>query len=324
LSVSPDARADPVASYLAGLAPASRRTQRSVLRSVARLLEGDGAEPEDICWEHLDYRQLAALRAQLVASKSPATANHVLCTLRRVVKECWRLELIDTERYLRLCDVDPVRGAARPAGRALTDTEIRRLLEACRRDWRPATAARDVAIVGLLFGSGLRRAEAAALRIEHWDPKRVEIEVATAKGARPRTAYPASWAAAALDDWLCVRGRSPGPLLRACDVAGAVLERGMSGEAIRRRLRHRAAQAALEAVRPHDGRRSYISALLQVTDLSTAALAAGHAKTTSTLRYDRRPAARVAKAAATLSLDDASAAPACSDHRRLVLEPSVH
>jgi len=149
-------------------------------------------------------------------------------------------------------------------------------------------------------------------------------EVATAKGAQPRTAYPAPWAAAALDEWLCVRGRSPGPLLRACDAAGAVLEGGMSGEAIRRRLRRRAAQGALEAVRPHDGRRSYISALLQVTDLSTAALAAGHAKTTSTLRYDRRPATRVATAAATLSLDDASAAPACSGPGRLVLEPSVH
>jgi integrase len=303
LPVKGRTRADPVATYLAGLAPASRRTQRSVLRTLARLLGGEGAAPTSIAWERLEYRQLAALRAQLVASKSPATANHILCTLRRVFKECWRLELIDTERYLRLCDLDPVRGAAWPMGRALCNTEVRRLLEACRGDDRRATAARDAAIVALLFGSGLRRAEAGALELADWDPKRVEITVKAAKGARHRIAYPAPWAAEALEEWIDLRGRAPGPLLRACDAAGAVLERGLGGEAIRRRLRQRAQQAGLGPVRPHDGRRSYISALLEVTDLATTALAAGHKKTTSTIRYDRRPAARAAKAAGTLSLD---------------------
>lgn len=304
--VDPSTAVDPVAMYLRGLAPASRRTQASVLNTVARLLHGREAAAKDIAWDRLTYAQLAALRNQLIASRAPTTANHVLCTLRRVLKEAWRLELIDTERYLRLCDLDAVRGASRPAGRALGASEIRRLLQACRADPRPTTAARDAAIVALVVGTGLRRAEAAALHLAHWDPLHVEIEVAVAKGSRPRSAYPAPWAAALLEEWVAVRGAAPGALLRACDAAGVVLEQGLGGEAIRRRLARRAEQAGLDPVRPHDGRRSYITALLCVTDLSTAALAAGHQKTSSTLRYDRRPAARVAAAAARLSLEEAA------------------
>ena len=61
--------------------------------------------------------------------------------------------------YMRAVDVRPVRGSRLPAGRALDTGEIVALFAACNDDTNAGT--RDAAMLSLLYGGGLRRAEAA-------------------------------------------------------------------------------------------------------------------------------------------------------------------
>ena len=59
--------------------------------------------------------------------------------------------------------VRPVRGSRLPAGRALDIGEITTLFAACNDGTRAGT--RDAAMLSLLYGGGLRRAEAAAIQV---------------------------------------------------------------------------------------------------------------------------------------------------------------
>jgi integrase len=271
---------------------------------VAVALLGPGHEPEELDWASLTYADTAMVRAELAERLSPASVNQTLSAMRRVLKETWRLGMIDVEQYHRARDLDPVRGSSPPAGRAVRGDELRLLLEVCRADRRAVLGARDGAVIGLLFGGGLRRAEAAALSLADFDAGGGSLAVpgATAKGHRPRTVWLAPWAAEHLEAWTAVRGEVPGPLLLASDRYGHLLQRGIGGEQIRRLLARRAAEAGLGPVTPHDGRRTYISAMLEVTDLSTVSMAAGHRRVATTAGYDHRPADRAARAARRLTL----------------------
>jgi site-specific recombinase XerC len=78
-------------------------------------------------------------------------------------------------------------------------------------DRRTATGARDAALLELLYGCGLRRAEVVALDLADYDHADGSLRV-RGKGNKERRAYLAAGAQAALDDWLQLRGDTPGPL----------------------------------------------------------------------------------------------------------------
>src|SRR5438445_11074544 len=154
----------PVAVYLARLALSSRRTMHAALNSIAGLLSEDRYDAWSLAWEKLRYRHTTAVRALLADGRyAPSTANRHLAALRGVLKECWRLGYVSAEGFQRAAALEPVRGSRLPRGRALQPGELRSLFAACEDDDRkkPAMAARDAAILALLYGSGLRRAEAA-------------------------------------------------------------------------------------------------------------------------------------------------------------------
>src|SRR5438094_5361863 len=157
----------PVAVYLARLAPSSRRTMHAALNSIAGLLSDDRCDAWSLAWEKLRYRHTTAVRALLADGRyAPSTANRHLAALRGVLKECWRLGYVSAEDFQRAADLEPVRGSRLPRGRALQPGEVRALFAACEDDDRkkPAMAARDAAILALLYGSGLRRGEATKKR----------------------------------------------------------------------------------------------------------------------------------------------------------------
>ena len=75
-------------------------------------------------------------------------------------------------------------------------------------------AARDAAILALLYGSGLRRAEAVGLDISDYDPEGGTLKV-RGKGNKERLAHLGDASQAALDAWLFLRGTAPGALFVA-------------------------------------------------------------------------------------------------------------
>ena len=158
----------PAALYLARLAPSSRQTIRCVLGGVAQTLSAGRHTLWSLPWHQVRYPQMSALRAHLAATYAPATANLYMTAVRGVLAECWQLGLLSAEEKARACNLPSIRGERLPAGRAVAVGELRALLRACAED-RDPNAHRDAALVGILYGSGLRRAEASALDLSDLD-----------------------------------------------------------------------------------------------------------------------------------------------------------
>jgi len=225
----------PVAVYLARLAPSWRRTMRAALDAIARLLIDDDRDALSLDWTQLRYRHTTAVRALLADGRyAPSTANRHLAALRGVLKECWRLGYVSAEDFQRASDLEPVRGSRVPRGRALQPGEVRALFAACddfESENKPAMAARDAAILALLYGSGLRRAEAVDLELADYDLDAGTLKV-RGKGNKERLAHLGGPSQAALDAWLVVRGAWPGPLFVAINKGGRLGRVGMSGQAM--------------------------------------------------------------------------------------------
>ncbi len=294
-----EAETNPAAVYLASLAPSGRRTMAARLTAAAQLMGGD---PRAVDWSALRFEHVTALRSRLSElGRAPASVNATLSALRGVARAAWQLGKMTAEDYHRIAGVKNVRGSRLPAGRALTPGEIGALLDTCAGD-ETAAGARDAAVIALLYGAGLRRSEAAALDLVHYDSVAGELKV-RGKGDMERLVPLEAGVTAALDDWLSVRGVSVGPLLCPVRKGGRVELRRMSAQAIYDALLKRASAARIPSLSPHDLRRTFASDLLDVSgDVSAVQKLLGHANVQTTMRYDRRGEMAKRKAISLLHL----------------------
>ncbi|HEX6068191.1 MAG TPA: tyrosine-type recombinase/integrase [Longimicrobiaceae bacterium] len=291
---------DPVAVYLAQLAPNSRRAVRSDLARIAALLSRADADLHALPWHRLRYEHVAAIRQRLAEEYAPASANRMLSSLRGVLRECWNLGLLSGDEYHRAIRVKPVKGSRLPAGRALSAGEIRTLFRACAHDPRPA-GARDAALLAVLYGAGVRRAEAVQLDLADFAPDSGELRVRSGKGNKDRLTYVQGLGCTAVEVWLQLRGRDPGPLFVPIHRSGRVRMRRMREQSIYDILKRRAAAAGIPSFSPHDLRRTFAGDLLDAgADISTVQQLLGHASVTTTQRYDRRGEATKRRAASLL------------------------
>jgi site-specific recombinase XerD len=276
----------PAEVYLSALGPGSRRAMRASLAVIAEAA-APGRPVEFFPWHELRYEHTQALRARLAERYAPATANKALCALRGVLKECWRLGRMSAEHYHRAADVKGVLGQRLPAGRMLASGEVRALFESCGAESGPR-ARLDAALLGLLVGVGLRRAEVVALEVADYDASAGELRV-RGKRNKERLVPVVNGAADALTDWIAVRGNAPGPLFCPVHRSGRISLRSMTSQAVYARLLRRAAVAGVRKFSPHDLRRTNISTLLDAgADISSVQRLAGHANVATTMRYDRR------------------------------------
>jgi site-specific recombinase XerD len=275
----------PVAVYMAGLAAGSRRTQVAAVRIIAMLVRAEATEMT-LPWWALDYAHTSAIRSTLAERFAPATANRMLAALRGVLKATFRLGLIDSDRMTRACSVEPVRGSRVMKGRALSKGELLSLFEAC--DPKTHGGARNAALLGLLYGGGLRRAEIVGLDLADFDAPTGKL-VVRGKGNKERTAWVTNGSRDALDAWLLYRGAEPGPLFVPVTKSGVIERRRMTDGAVAELVRRLARKSKIAAFSPHDMRRTFIGDMLDAgADIATVQQLAGHASPTTTSRYDRR------------------------------------
>ncbi|HJS17160.1 MAG TPA: tyrosine-type recombinase/integrase [Anaerolineales bacterium] len=318
---------NPAVVYITSLpAETGRRTQAQALGVIARIL---GTDVNHLDWGKMRYQHTAAIRARLAQSYSPATANKMLSALRQTLKQAWLLGQITAEDYHRAVELEPVIGETLPAGRELSQGELKALIEACQADTTPA-GTRDAAIIGMMYAAGLRRDEMISLSLSDYDPDTGKL-VLTGKQNKQRTAYITNGAADALNDWIAVRGPKVGAIFVEVNKSGKVLiEReamivkpfrkvggvdmpnkkagqtifrggALTSQAIYNMLQKRAEEAGVKSFSPHDLRRTFISHLLDKgADIATVSRMAGHANVQTTARYDRRPEEAKRKAAELL------------------------
>lgn len=293
---------NPAAVYLAGLAAGSQPAMRGALDTIARIITGGETTTYlDIPWHALRFQHTAAIRARLAAgSYSHNTVNKMLAALRGTLKAAWKLGLLPAEEYQKAVSIESVKGESVPAGRSLQSGELMALLHSC--DQTPL-GIRDAAILSLLYGCGLRRAELVALNVGDYDPSAAEAGAGTlrvrGKRNKVRLVPVVRGAAAALHDWLAIRGCEAGPLFRG--VGNRNRGGPLTTQAIWKMVQTRAKAAGIPALSPHDFRRTFVGDLLdRGADIVTVQKLAGHTDVSTTARYDRRGEAAKQRAAELL------------------------
>jgi site-specific recombinase XerD len=278
---------NPAVVYLESLSTGSYWAIRHSLETIADILAGEDADPWTFPWHELRYQHTARVRRELLHRYAPATVNKMLSSLRGVLKNAWRLDLMDAETYGRAVAVENVRAKVQPKGQAVEHEDLAALFEVCAEDESPA-GRRDAAMFAVLYGGGLRRAELCGLDLADFDPQDCALTV-RGKGRRERTVYLPESVCRHLQAWIEVREEEPGPLFCPVRMTGEVPISRLRGETLWYILKRRQKEAGLEGITPHGMRRSYVSRLLEAgVDLLTVQQLVGHADAVTTARYDRR------------------------------------
>lgn len=292
---------NPALVYLGKLTPKARRVQRDALNVIANILQ-PRADFMAIPWQSVEYQHAQKIRADLATRYSAASVNRMLSALRETSKQAWLLGFTSADQYLRLAQVERVRGSTIPAGRELTSGEVKALMTVCMDDNSPA-GFRDAAIIAWMVSSGgPRRHEVPKVDLADLDVETGLIKL-TGKGNKQRTNYIENGALDAMLDWLQVRGNEPGPLFIPINKSGRMNFDRMTDQAIYGMLQKRGKQAGIKDFSPHDLRRTFISDMLEAgADIATVAKLAGHSNVTTTARYDRRPEQAKKKATQRLTI----------------------
>jgi integrase/recombinase XerC len=191
--------------------------------------------------------------------------------------------------------VDGVRApkAAKPLPKALSVDHAVALAEHVSEQGDARLAARDHAMVELLYGAGLRVGELTGLDAQASDAAAGWVDLANAeaqvlgKGSKRRNVPVGTAASQALRAWLAVRSELAG----ADEPALFVSRRGtrLTASQVRSRLKQLALQAGLPThVHPHMLRHSFASHLLQSSgDLRAVQELLGHANISTTQVYTK-------------------------------------
>ncbi len=279
--------ADPASLYLAQLSPGSRRVVAASLHLIADVLSGGDHNAFTYPWASARYKDAARLRSWLCDTYSPATVGRVLVAWRCVLRETFRLGLLGSDDFLRARDIRAPRQEQSRPRRLLSSWEVAALL--CLHGTE-AFYVRDIALVAVLAGTGIRRQEASRLLVDDYDAVSGTLTVRRGKGGRRRDLLLPVRLRPRLERWLRRRGPADGPLFCAVSSAGRVLNRPLSLEGVTFALKRLATRAGVEPFSPHVLRRWFASSVLNwgVDTLTVQALL-GHAPGTTTIsRYDLR------------------------------------
>ena len=157
----------PVDSYLLRLSESSRRGMRIALKNISEISSGKPVDPYEFDWAALQYTDTIQIREQVAKRFSLHTANYHLCALRGVLKECWRLQLMSHGDYASAVDFQQIRGDDKEAGRVLSLDELVKLFRICQGD-KTTAGVRDAAMLAVLYGCRVRRAELVALYVDDY------------------------------------------------------------------------------------------------------------------------------------------------------------
>lgn len=260
---------------------ASQATARSALNAAARCL--GQSDFSDLDWA-LTFADASLIRAG-VNMLEPGWAKTVWSAVRQTVVIARSLRLIDAETSADILAIPGPRGGGGGLGRTPTDDEVSDLLDVARND-RTLRGQRDLAVLALLAGCGLRRAEAASVDVADWCPSSGRLTVTSGKGRRYREVPAPFWAADAIDDWLThVDG---GNLLRSVNRWGSV-GGPISGHAINEVVARLADGVGMAPLTAHGLRRYAITGVIRAGDVGLAQRFAGHAHVSTTITsYDAR------------------------------------
>jgi site-specific recombinase XerD len=182
-----------------------------------------------------------------------------------------------------------VKGAKRLGvriGNWLTIEQAKALLQESPSD--ALRAKRDRAILAVLIGCGLRRAELVALKAEDFQIREEHWVIADliGKGKHIRTVPVPAWVKRAVDAWTVAAEISAGTIFRRVNGMGKLWGAAITPKAIWHVVKGAAKRASIKNLAPHDLRRTYARLChLAGGELEQIQFLLGHASVQTTERY---------------------------------------
>ena len=217
---------------------------------------------------------------------APSTINVRLAAVRRLAYEAADTGLLSPELAAGIRRVKGAKRLGVRIGNWLTAEQGRTLL--LNSGSATLRGKRDRAILSVLLGCGLRRAELVALSVQdlqiredHW----VFADL-IGKGKHIRTVPVPGWVKTALDDWTANADITGGNIFRRVNKNGVVWGEGISPKAIWHVVRRAALRAGIQGLAPHDLRRTCARLChLAGGELEQIQFLLGHASVETTERY---------------------------------------
>lgn len=191
------------------------------------------------------------------AGASSSSINQRLSAIRKLAAEASDNGALDPVIANGIRAVKGAQQEGRRTGNWLTREQAQAWLGA--PDTRTLKGLRDRALLAVLIGCGLRRAEAAALTFDHVqqrDGRWVLVDL-IGKRDKVRSVPMPNWTKAAIDSWSSRAGLGAGLVFRAVNKGEHVVGDGITPQAIRNIVADYAERLKHDGVAPHDLRRTF-------------------------------------------------------------------
>jgi integrase len=257
-------------------------SQRTYEHAIREFIDWYCSEPRLAFNKTVVTRYRIALEQRQYA---PATINLRLAAVRRLAYEAADCGLLSADLAAGIRRVKGARRLGIRIGNWFTAEEGNRLIGAGSSGPRQV---RNRAMVAVLIGCGLRRAEAAALKIEEIELREGHWIIADlkGKGGHIRTVPVPDWVKARIDAWTASACLTTGILFRAINKAGRTWGNGFTPKVIWSIVKEAAANSGLSGLAPHDLRRTCARLCHQAGgELEQIQFLLGHVSIETTERY---------------------------------------
>ena len=187
---------------------------------------------------------------------APSTINVRLAAVRRLAYEASDSGLLSPELAAGIASVKRARRLGIRIGNWLTAEQGKTLLQNSQSG--NLRGKRDYAILAVLLGCGLQRAETVTIRMEDLQLREEHWVIADliGKGRHVRTVPMPGWVKDAVDKWISAARISKGVIFRGINKEGKVWGPGLTSKAIWHVVKAAAKRGGLQNLAPHDLRRT--------------------------------------------------------------------
>jgi len=218
---------------------------------------------EFIIWHRSTELQLCKATVQRYAAQlresglSAATINQRLCAIRKLAEEAADNGALDQQIANGIRAVKGIRQEGTRSGNWLVKQQAQQLINA--PDVNTLKGLRDRAILALLLGCGLRRAEAASLTfdcIQQRDGRWVLTDI-VGKRNKVRSVPMPNWTKQAIDEYASALELTDGIVFCSINKGGRIAGERMSEQAIYNLVMEYSVSAGVGRIAPHDLRRTF-------------------------------------------------------------------
>jgi site-specific recombinase XerD len=261
----------------------SLNSRRSYEHAIRDFIEWYCSEPR------LAFNKTVVTRYRLSLEQrryAPSTINLRLAAVRRLAYEASDCGLLSPDLAAGIRRVKGAKRLGVRVGNWLTAEQSKMLLAV--HSGKQLRELRNHAVIAMLLGCGLRRAELVAVKIEDFELREDRWVLADliGKGRHMRTIPVPGWVKSVIDAWTHAAKLRNGNLFRAIGKTGKVQGAGFTAKVIWSIVREAASRCGIGTIAPHDLRRTCARLCHQAGgELEQIQFLLGHVSIQTTERY---------------------------------------